>query len=72
MLRRLLRFLPRRPPEWLIAFWTIYGALLLLSLFIQGIPAQIGDRLFFFARLVVGLLCWAIAVALVWRRSQNL
>ena len=72
MLRRLLMFLPRRPPEWLIGFWTIYGALLVLSVILQGLPAQFGDRFFFFARLVVGLVCWGIAAALVWRRSQHL
>lgn len=71
MLRRLLRFLPQHPPDWLIGFWTLYGLLLILSIFLQGLPTQLGDQIFFFARLVVGLLCWAIAAALVWRRAQK-
>jgi hypothetical protein len=71
MLQRLLMFLPRRPPEWLIGFWAAYGALLIVSLFVQGFPSGAANRAFYIARLVVGILCWLIAAALVWRRSQH-
>ncbi|MGI8549973.1 MAG: hypothetical protein ACR2PL_04115 [Dehalococcoidia bacterium] len=70
MLRRLVAILPQEPPDWLIGFWAVYGMIFLLSLFVQSIPAGVKDAVFYWARLVVGVLCFAVAAGLGWRRSH--
>ena len=70
MLNRLFAFLPRQPPDWLIGFWTTYGAIFILSLFVQSMPGSVTGLVFYWGRLVVGLGCLFIAVGLGWRRTH--
>jgi hypothetical protein len=70
MLDRLFGFLPKRPPDWLIGFWTTYGAIFVLSLFVQQPPVDLTGRLFYWGRLIVGLACFVIAFGLGWRRTH--
>jgi hypothetical protein len=70
VLDRLVAFLPKQPPDWLIGFWTLYGAIFVLSLFLQEIPHDLTNQLFYWGRLAVGLICLIIALGLGWRRSH--
>ena len=70
MLDRLFSFLPKHPPEWMVGFWAIFGAIFLLGLFLGRPPGDLAGQIAFWARLVVGLACFFIAVGLGWRRSH--
>ncbi len=70
MMNRIFAFLPKDPPDWLIGFWTLYGAIFVLSLFVQALPHDATGAIFYWARLFVGLACLAIAVGLGWRRAH--
>ncbi len=70
MMDRIFGFLPKDPPDWMIGFWVLYGAIFVLSLFVQQLPHGLTGQLFYWARLGVGLGCLVIAVGLGWRRSH--
>lgn len=71
MLRRLLMLLPQDPPEWMVGFWTVYGAIFVLSLFVQSYPSDLTNQIVYWARLVLGFACWGIAAAIAYRRSHK-
>jgi hypothetical protein len=70
VLDRLFGFLPKQPPDWLIGFWTTYGAIFILSLFVQKVPADVVGLVVYWARLAVGLACLVVAIGLGWRRTH--
>jgi len=70
MFDRVFGFLPKQPPDWLIGFWTTYGAIFILSLFVQALPGNVTGQVFYWARLAVGIACLFVAVGLGWRRTH--
>lgn len=70
MIPRLIRLLPDNPPDWMIGFWTVYGIIFLFSLL--ALPSRGAEQvIFYWARLVAALICFAVAAALTWRRSHR-
>jgi hypothetical protein len=69
-MNRLFGFLPKEPPDWMIGFWMMFGAIIILGLFVQQLPHDPTGQLFYWGRLVVGFGCFVIALGLGWRRAH--